>query len=307
MLSSVAERLYWTSRYLERAEVTARLVNAYGHFILDIPRGFEPGWQSLIRIIDGNEAFERRFKKYSERNVMDFLIADEQGPGSVRSSINSARQNVRTTRDSLPESFWELVNELNIYVRENAADSLTRRNRYDFLETVTAKMQQLTGVIDSSMTRDHAYRFMRLGTLLERADMTSRVLDVAVETTLGTNEEEVAAASWLWVNLLRSLSALSAYRREVGPLIDGGDIVEFIFKSKSFPRSVHYCLNSIDEVAQGLSNPKAVWYRARRARSPVLAFPTDEVSLDALHTCIDDLQLGLMELHNEIQGTWFTA
>ncbi len=307
MLSSVAERLYWTSRYLERAEVTARLVNAYAHFILDIPRGFEPGWQSLIEIIDGNEAFDKRFTKYSERNVMDFLIADERGPGSVRFSINSARQNVRTTRDSLPESFWELVNELNIYVRESAAESLTRRNRYEFLETITAKMQQLTGVVDSGMTRDHAYRFMRLGTLLERADMTSRVLDVAVATALGAHEDEVAAASWLWVNLLRSLSALSAYRREVGPLIDAGDIVEFIFKSKSFPRSVHYCLNSIDEVAQGLSNPGSVWYRARKARSSILDFQTEDVTLDALHSCIDELQLQLMQLHNEIYETWFTA
>lgn len=305
MLSSVAERLYWMARYLERAEATARLTNAYSHFVLDIPVGFEPGWQSLIRIVDGNAAFENRYKNYTERNVLKFLIADEDSPGSVRASIKAARENVRTTRDCMPESYWELVNELHIYVGKYADSSITRRDRFEFLDTIVARMQRLTGLVDSSMTRDHAYRFVRIGTLIECADMTSRVLDVAVATKIGLKEEDAAAASWLWVNLLRSLSALSAYRREAGPVVDTGEIIDFILKSRSFARSINYCLNSIDEEVQSLPKPKHVWHVARKARSAILKFDTRELSLQNLHDCIDDLQVQLINLNDEIYKTWF--
>ena len=306
MLSSVAERLYWTARYLERAESTARLANAYSQFILDIPVGLEPGWDSLVRTINGNAAFENRYKRYTERNVLKFLVADADSMASVRYSINAARQNVRTTRDCLPESYWELVNELNIYVREHATASVTRRDRFEFLDTIAARTQQLTGLIQSNMTRDHAYRFIRLGRMVECADMTSRFVDVATATTIRLAEEDAAAASWLWVNLLGSLSAQSAYRREVGPVVDAADIIDFIFKSKSFPRSIHYCLNSIDEEVQSLVNPKHVWFRARQARSKLLAFDTGNLSLRDLHDRIDELQVQLIKLDDEIRMTWFS-
>lgn len=305
MLSSVAERLYWMARYLERAESTARLSNAYSNFVLDIPVGFEPGWPSLIDIIDGNEAFERRYKNYTEHNVLKFLTADTDSPGSVRYSINAARENGRTVRDCMPESYWELINELNILVNEHAADAIARRSRSRFLDNIVARVQRLTGLIDSSMTRDQAYRFMRVGKLIECADMTSRVLDIAVATTARFEEEDAAAIGWLWVNLLRSLSALSAYRREVGPMIDRGDIVDFVFNSKSFARSISYCLNSIDEEIEGLANPQKVWSVARKTRAVLSTFDTDDFSLHALHECIDELQLKLIELNGEIYDTWF--
>jgi uncharacterized alpha-E superfamily protein len=307
MLSSVAERLYWNARYLERAESTARLINAYTKFVLDVPEGIEPGWDSLIRIIDGTEAFENRYNKYTERNVLKFLVADEDNQGSVCFSIRAARENVRTTRDCLPETYWELVNELHLYATANAASSIARRNRFGFLDTIAARMQQLSGLIHSSMTRDEAYRFMRLGTLMECADMTSRVVDVAATTTMQRQfpEDNAGAVNWLWVSLLRSLSALSAYRREAGPATETSDIIEFIFKSRSFARSLHFCLNNIDEEVQGLSDPGDVWHVARKARSAIIAFDTDEFSLEDLHECIDEFQLQLNHLNDEIYKSWF--
>lgn len=305
MLSSVAERLYWTARYLERAESTARLVKAYTRFVLDIPVGFEPGWGSLIRTIDGNDAFERRFTKYSERNVVKFLVADLASPGSVRYSIRAARENVRTTRDCLPESYWELVNELHLYVGDHAVAAVARRNRFEFLERIAARMQQLRGIVHSSMTRDQAYYFMRIGSLLECADMTSRVLDVAAATTMKIESESAPATEWLWANLLRSLSALSAYRRETGPVTETREIIEFIIKSKSFARSLHFCLNSIEEETEALKNPQHVWHLVRRTRSNILDFDTENSSLRELRQCIDDFQLQLIKLNDEIYKSWF--
>lgn len=305
MLSSVAERLYWNARYLERAESTARLINAYTKFVLDVPEGIEPGWDSLIRIIDGNDAFEKRYQNYTERNVLKFLVADEKNPGSVRYSIRAARENVRTTRDCLPESYWELVNELHLYTNANAASSVARRHRFEFLDKIAARMQQLTGLIHSSMTRDKAYRFMRLGALIECADMTSRVVDVAATTTMEIPEDNGGAVNWLWANLLRSLSALSAYRREAGPATETSDIIDFIFKSRSFARSLHFCLNSIDEEVQDLSEPGPVWHVVRKARSDIIAFDTDAFTLQDLHECIDEFQLRLASLNDEIYKSWF--
>ena len=305
MLSSVAERLYWTARYFERAESTARLVNAYSQFILDIPIGFESGWRGLIRIIDGNGAFEERYRKYTERNVVKFLVADLENAGSVRYSIRTARENVRTTRDALPEAYWELVNELHLYVAEFAGNSIARRHRFEFLDTTAAKMQQITGLVHSSMTRDEAWHFLRLGGLIECADMTSRVVDVAATTTLELDEDNAWAMNWLWVNLLRSLTALSAYRREAGPATETSDIIDFILKSKSFARSLHFCLNSIDEEVEGLSNPEHVWHLVRRTQIPILAFDTEAFTLKDLHDCIDNFQRHLIDLDNEIHRSWF--
>ncbi|MEJ2255815.1 MAG: alpha-E domain-containing protein [Woeseiaceae bacterium] len=305
MLSSVAERLYWTARYLERAESTARLVNAYTQFVLDIPVGFEPGWNSLIRTIDGEETFEKHYRKYTERNVVKFLIADTDNAGSVRYSIRAARENVRTTRDCLPESWWELVNELHLFVGDHAEASIARRNRFEFLERIAARMQQLRGIVHSSMPRDQAYRFMRIGSLIECADMTSRFVDVAAATTLQVEETNAPAVEWLWANLLRSLSALSAYRRETGPVTETNEIVDFIFSSKSFARSLHFCLNSIEEETEGLSNPRHVWHLVRKTRSAILGFDAENSSLEDLRKCIDDFQLKLGKLNNEIYKSWF--
>ncbi|MEX2365891.1 MAG: alpha-E domain-containing protein, partial [Pseudohongiellaceae bacterium] len=222
MLSSVAERLYWMARYLERVEDTARLTYAYTRFILDTPRGSEPGWRSLIDIIDGHQSFERRYKNYNERNVCKFLIADLDNISSIRHSVRAARENVRTTRDALPEECWELVNELYIYVNSNAEKVKARQSRLDFLDRILAISAQINGVISSSLSHNHAYRFMRMGRNLERADMTSRVVDVAVMTAMdGKLGDE--ASTWIWGHLLKSLSAVTAYRREVGPLVDAND------------------------------------------------------------------------------------
>ena len=116
MLSSVAERLYWMSRYLERTQDTARLIQAYNHLIMDIPKGAEPPWDIMIDILDAQPLFRSRFKAGSEQNVLKFLIADDKASCGIPFAVRAARENVRTTRDVLPEEAWELVNELHLFV-----------------------------------------------------------------------------------------------------------------------------------------------------------------------------------------------
>lgn len=305
MLSSVADRLYWMSRYLERAEDTARLTNAYTQFILDIPKGSEPGWESLVDIIDGQEIFEQRYKNYNERNVMKFLIADIDNTGSILHSVKAARENVRTTRDVLPEQCWELINELYLYVSNNAKNSLSRKSRFEFLDQILAQSKQITGLIESSLSRDHAYRFMRMGRLIERADMTSRGVDVAT-ATVRDKRSETEDGSWLWGHMLHSLSAVTAYRRQVGPMIEANDVVNFVFKNAEFPRSMLFCLSTLRRDIKDLKNHEAVEKVVVSMSRKLSRFEAEKLSSQDLHLYIDKFQEQLNRLNFVVYQSWFS-
>jgi uncharacterized alpha-E superfamily protein len=305
MLSSVAERLYWMARYLERAENMACLTNAYAQFILDVPKGTQPGWDSLIRIIEGEEEFAARYNEYSERNVLKFLIADLDNPGSICFAIRSARENIRTTRDTLPEQCWELVNALNLYVSENAEASIARRHRFQFLDRVVARLLQVTGLIASSVPRDHAYQFIRIGRLIERCDMTSRVVDVATAATLGRQNPNAPEVTWLWTNLLKSLSAVAAYRRETGPVVEGGEVIDFLFSSEAFPRSVSFCLDNIAIEADKIGNGEQVLKVVAESHQLLRSLDPEAITLARLHEFIDQFQTKLIEMQSTVAATWF--
>jgi uncharacterized alpha-E superfamily protein len=306
MLSRVAERLYWMARYLERAEDTARLINAYSHLVLDIPRGIVPGWNLLIDTLDAAPAFSGRYRKVSERNVIKFLLADTDNPSSIRVSISSARENVRTTRDVLPAQAWELVNELHLYVREAAEASLARTQRLEFLETIIAGNQQINGLIHTSVSRDHALWFIKLGQLTERADMTSRIVDVATAAIRTPAKDAIPEVPLLWANLLKSLSATAAYRRQIGPMLTPDDVIEFVLKRRQFPRSIVHCLDSIEETVAQLKAPDGLLRSLRQALRPITQFRSDiyEAPQD-LHRLIDEFQIVLGDLDEAIHEIWF--
>ncbi len=136
MLSRVAERVYWMGRYVERAESTARLVNAYTSQMMDLPRGAEPGWKHLVDIMGSTELFEARATGYDERATVGFLVADAANPGSILTSIAQARENVRTSRDVVPTEAWEYTNELFLYARANADGTITRGPRFSVLKQI---------------------------------------------------------------------------------------------------------------------------------------------------------------------------
>lgn len=305
MLSRVAERLYWMARYLERAEDTARLISEYSHLVLDVPRQVEPGWQVLIDTLDAQSLFARRYRNPSERNVIKFLLAEKANPCSIRYAIGAARENVRTTRDVLPSQAWELVNELYLYVSDVAGDSLSRTPRFGFLEKVMAANQQLNGLLQTSVTRDHTLWFITLGQLVERADMTSRVLDVAIGTIGTQGQGTLSEIPLLWAHLLKSLSATAAYRRQVGPTLNPDEVIEFVLKQRRFPRSIAHCLDGIEETVSMLKAPGGMLHGLRRILQPVDRFAADIDEPARLHRLIDQFQLGLAGLDDDFHETWF--
>jgi uncharacterized alpha-E superfamily protein len=305
MLSRVAERLFWMARYLERVEDTARLVHAYTHLVMDIPKGSEPGWDILVRILDAQPAYAEHYRVYNEQNVLKFLIADLDNPAGIYHAIRAVRENVRTTRDVLPVEAWEHVNELYLYAQEYAEKSVGRRNRYQFLETVIARCQMINGMITSTLPRGHAYRFIKLGHMLERADMTTRVIDVGAAALLGTERHHSTVDHLIWASLLKSLSAMGAYRREIGPQVEANAMVDFVLRDGTLPRSVKFCLNGIRQELVPLKHNKEALKLVDQARRKLSRFDTQNRSREELHAFIDQFQASLISISGAIGSTWF--
>ncbi|TXS89229.1 alpha-E domain-containing protein [Parahaliea maris] len=305
MLSRVADRLYWKSRYLERAEDTARLVSSYHMLIMDIPRGADLGWEVLLRILDAEPQFYSRYRVASEQNIVKFLVADTDNPGSVAYAVRAARENVRTTRDVLPEETWEQVNELHLFVREAAEKSIGRRNRLAFLNEVISHSQMISGLLQTTLSRDHAYRFTLLGHLIERCDMTTRVVDVGVMELMERDARFAVFDPLIWSSLLQSLSALGAYRRVVGPLLEGGSVAEFVLKDREHPRSVVYCLRGMRDAVKGLARNEDALRQIERMRRKLSRLHVEQISPDEFHGFIDNFQLLINELHEIVSDTWF--
>ncbi|WP_312914369.1 alpha-E domain-containing protein [Candidatus Competibacter phosphatis] len=194
MLSRVAQNIYWMARQIERAEDTARIINVNSNLLLDLPRNTTFGWLPLIFIVGAEKLFFEKDpnRLADETAVVKFLISDRDNPGSIISSLAAARENLRTTRDTVPQDAWEQVNGLYIYARDHVP---TRRGRFEFMRRVIHGAQQINGMLSGAMSRTAAYDFVRLGRYLERADMTTRILDVRSANLLPRASQPVVVES----------------------------------------------------------------------------------------------------------------
>jgi uncharacterized alpha-E superfamily protein len=261
----------------------------------------------LVRILDAEPAFDDRFRVRSEQNVLRLLIGEGEAPCSIPYAVRAARENVRTTRDVLPDEVWELVNELYLYVNEAAERSVGRRSRQDYLEEVIQRCQVINGVLRSTLCRDHSYRFIKLGQLLERADMTTRIVDVGTRDFLDKDGSLHAIEHLLWGTLLKSMSALGAYRRMIGPQVEKDPAVNFVFMEPTFPRSVRFCIRGIREELRMLNNNRPALRIVERCRRKLRGFEAESFEPEALHQYIDELQLVINDLHRAIDETWFRS
>src|SRR6185503_15820766 len=237
-----AERVYWMGRYVERAESTARLVSAYTNQVMDLPRGVEPGWKHLVDITGANEHFDSGAATYDERSTISFLVADRENAGSILSSVAAARENVRTTRDVLPTEVWEYANELYLFAQANAQHAVARGHRFRVLKSIVSRCQQLEGLLAGTMSHGVAYEFVSLGRNLERADMTTRIVDSAVFLLMPRRAAPGAYDSILWMNVLRSLGGYQMYRQHVRNKVEADEVVRFLLYARDFPRAVCHAL-----------------------------------------------------------------
>ena len=306
MLSRVAENVYWMARYIERAENTARLVWVNANLLLDLPRGITPGWHPLVTITGMDELFYQRHAEANERNVVKFLIGDSGNGNSILSALSMARENCRSIREIVPRSGWEKLNELYLYAKENVNTGLTKRDRHSYLSRIVAGSQAINGLLASVMNRDEAYRFLQIGRNLERADMTTRIIDVRSTDLLPEDAPELKAFDTIqWVSVLNSLSAHQAYRRTVQMQVARAEVLQFLFNSTTFPRALMHCLLIVEESLGGLVNSQQSLRKLRKLIRKTANTKMGTLRNEQLHQFIDDLQLGITELHAAVAKAYF--
>jgi uncharacterized alpha-E superfamily protein len=310
LLARTADRLYWGARYIERAEDTARIVRAYNDLVVDFPSVELLRWEPLAALTGSADSVVVPLDDPSgERTVLRHLLADTTNPGSIISAVTAARENLRTTREVMPREAWQAVNQLSQYVSATATGAVERQLRDRFLARVVEISRRLDGILESTMSRSDAFRMLRLGRLIERADMTTRVLGVAAAGILqleAADRESLVHDEIRWMNVLRSVSALQMYQRAVRGPIDGIAVVRFLLSYAAFPRSVQGCFDEIRSVLLGLPSPQDVLAQLE-ATEAVLAAAYPTAAAAPLDAAMDRVQSAIAALDHAVRDRYVAS
>ncbi len=308
MLSRVADNLYWFGRYLQRAENTARLINVNSNLLLDLPRTITFGWEPLVQIVGADELFLEHYENdFSEPNVLRFLMLDERHHGSILSSLQLAREILRTVRDTAPREVWERLNDLHYFVQGRGEMVMSRTRRQDFLQRIVDSSVLVYGTLIGNMSRDVGFHVLQIGTHLEQADMTTRILDVRSTSLIDTGPKQDLAPFYniQWMSVLRSLTAYQMYRRHVRARVNRSGVLRFLLQNREFPRSVMHCLGNIGASLPQLPQHRNVERTLWRVRAIVQDASIDRLVERGLSEFIDELQIGLGELHEALAQAYF--
>ncbi|NQW80762.1 MAG: alpha-E domain-containing protein [Polaromonas sp.] len=295
MLSRTADHLFWMSRYTERAENTARILDVNYQTSL-LPQSTEvaqAGWQGLLSISELKPAYAAKYDgdNINPSEVMDFMVRDEKNPSSIISCLQNARENARAVRGSLTTEVWETQNQTYLEVirmlRGKSAEF--KRDPAQFFEWVKFRSHLSRGVTLGTMLQDESFHFLRMGTFLERADNTARLVDVkfhAVETALGgVNEKDQEFDFYHWSAILRSVSGFEVYRKVYRDVIKPELVAELLILRPDMPRSLLGCLNEVmSNLAMVSSDPQSeTSRRAGKLRADLQYARIDEILATGLH------------------------
>lgn len=311
MLSRVAESVYWMSRYVERAENVARFIGVNFQLTLDNPSMSDQQWMPLVNTSGDHEDFAKRHGAPTQENVLHFLITDPKNPNSILSCIRAARENARTVREIISSEMWLQLNKFYLLINAAANDPRSLESPQELLEEVKLASHLFSGITDSTMTHGEAWHFCRLGRRLERADKTSRILDVkyfillrSVED-IGTPFDDIQ-----WAAVLRSASAFEMYRKRHGR-ISPRNVVQFLLLDREFPRAIQYCLTHARDSLHAISGTPLGTFRhppeklAGQLCSELSYAEVDEIIDGGLHEYLDDLQSSVNQIGAGIHDTFF--
>lgn len=249
MLSRTADHLFWMARYTERAENTARMldVNYQTSLLPQSAEVAEQGWWAMLDISELTQAFDHKYGLLSRDDVIDFMVRDMTNVSSIMSCLRAARENARAVRGSLTTEVWETVNTTWLDVQRMIADGVLREDPSRFFEWVKFRSHLARGVQFGTMLKDDAFHFMRLGTFLERADNTARILDVKFQAS-GSDDSNPNRAQndfYHWAAVLRSVSGFEVYRKVYRAVVTPQRVAELLVLRPDMPRSL---VSSLDEV-----------------------------------------------------------
>jgi uncharacterized alpha-E superfamily protein len=312
MLSRVADALFWMTRYLERAENISRFIDVNWHLTLDRPQNGCQEWGALIHVTGDTELFHQRYSGFSGQNVLSFLMFDTAYPHAIISCLRAARENARSVREIISNDLWEQVNDFyHLVERAGKNQHAIYANPNEFCQQIRLRSMMLVGIGNETMNHGDGLHFSRLGRFLERADKTSRILDVKYFILLpelryvGTTYDDVQ-----WVALLRATSGLNAYRQRHGR-ISPSNVAEFLLFDRRFPRSVLFSLmaaqsslNRINATPPGSYHDKAEQSLGKLC-ARLAYMDIGAVFNTGLHEFSDHLQIDINQINDAIGEIYF--
>jgi uncharacterized alpha-E superfamily protein len=316
MLARLAENLFWAGRYVERAEDTARMVDVTYHTLLESPFG-EAGrtWEQLLEVLHLRSAWdERELGPTSDAHaVVRFLVLDPENQGSIAAATARARENVRSVRELVSSELWEAVNDLHLELRSRDLDREVAEQPSELLRLVRISSMAIYGVASETMPRDAGWRFLALGRLIERAEMTCRLIDVRygqLDALRVPSRRDVVVEDGgfhNWVAVLKSASAFEAFRRRYRASSNPVDVIEFLLLADDLPRSVVYCLTSSMHQLEALSQgrPSRAVRLLGRTASSLQYRDVAELLDEDLHEFLEDVQQRIQQVAEAVADEFF--
>lgn len=307
MLARSVDNIFWLGRYLERLDDTARLVNATSHLLIDSHKDTEFGWPVLLEVMGlnskqvltdyGLDAKNRGQLAQVEQAVMTHLISNAQSPISLRNACSQLKYNARTIRQLLPRDMWEEINKLDSFVQEQCIQPGGRQQRYQLMTEISRRCQMVIGTVDSVMLRGDAFDLFTVGRHLERADMVTRIMDVMVVQTL--QPTQLKRPRFRWISILNALGGVESYHYYLANNAAGAnaDAIDYLLGYADFPRSVSYCLNRVAAAAKALPQSPAMLQHIHQLQHLLIQQPLTDLSTVQLHELIDQIQAGIIKLH----------
>ena len=311
MLSRVADAIYWTSRYVERAENVARFIDVNLNVMLDSPVEQRSGWDSLVQITGDQAWFSKHYVRATPEFVTQFLTFDREYPNSILASVTMARENARTVRDIISREMWQELNEFYLMVVQAVRPNVAPDELGEFYGRVKLAGILFEGITNATLSRGEAWHFSNLGRMLERADKTSRILDVKYFMLLpagngvGTTIDQLG-----WNALLNSASALQMYRQH-HHVTSPSHVAGFLLLDPDFPRSIRYCVREAQESLHAITGCPIGTHKSEaerllgQLRAKLDYAEVERIMRSGLHEYVDELQSTLNAIGDAIRARFF--
>lgn len=315
MLSRVADSCFWLSRYIERAESNARILDVNMQLLLDFEDQaahlVQRHWQPVLATLEDQERFNSLYTDITSDSVLEFVTFERKNPHAIVNCVANARENARTVREQISSEMWEQINRTHLYLRDGQARADFHDSPIGFYRRLVDQLHAFQGTTDATMLHGDGWDFLQLGKYLERADATSRVLDIKYHILLPSGEQvggHVDITQWMAV--LRSCSGMEAYLKTTIGQVTGWQVAEFLTLHPEFPRSIRFCVDHLDAALHRISDcePGHFSNEAERlcgALRSTLDYTTiGAVFQSGLHQFLDDTQLRLIQIAAAITQTY---
>lgn len=309
MLSRVAEAVYWMNRYIERAENVARFIDVNMQLTLDAAGSAQ--WQPLVDTTGDHLMFAERYEAATRENVVQFLTFDTDNPNSIVSCLNRAHDNARSVREVISSEMWEQVHRFYLMLQQAARQRRVMHMPHAFFEEIKSASRLFMGVTDATMSHGEGWHFGRLGQLLERADKTSRMLDVKYFLLLPSVDAVGSPIDDIqWAAVLKSASAFEMYRKRFGRIAPDR-VAEFLILDREFPRAMQHCVMNAEASLHAVTGSPLGTFanpaeqRLGRMRAELSYSPIQEIMSSGLHEFLDTFQLKLNQVGDAISETFF--